>query len=468
MASLIVVSSLFQFLMASRLSLLRRIFTPVVSGTVIMLIAATVMPIIFDSLTDVPEGTSSAAAPVAALVTLVTVAGLVLRAPPAWRLWSPVIGIILGCAVAAPFGLYDVQQIREAPWVGVPLGAWPGLDVIPDPEFWALLPAFVVVTIVGAIETLGDGVAIQRVSRRRRRATDFRVVQGALNADGVGNLLSGIAGTLPNTTYSSSISLAEVTGIAARRVGVVIGVIFVGVAFFPKVTALLIAIPGPVAASYILVLLGLLFIQGMKIIIQDGVDHRKAVVAGLSFWIGVGFQNQRIFPDLLGEGFLAVLFGNGMTAGAIVAIVMMSFIEVTGPRRMRLDVALDSDTLPKLGEFLRRFGAKAKWDPASVDRLVLVGEETLSGLSSEEGDVFERERHLIVAARSDSGGAELEFVCASERENLEDRLAYLGEAPGLPDVQETSFRLLRHYSSSVRHQKYHDVDIVTVTVEGPR
>ena len=37
MASLIVVSSLFQFALAARLSLLRRIFTPTVAGTVIML-----------------------------------------------------------------------------------------------------------------------------------------------------------------------------------------------------------------------------------------------------------------------------------------------------------------------------------------------------------------------------------------------------------------------------------------------
>ena len=59
MASLIVVSSLFQFLLAARLSLLRRIFTPVVSGTVIMLIPVTVMPIVFDTLKDVPDGASS-------------------------------------------------------------------------------------------------------------------------------------------------------------------------------------------------------------------------------------------------------------------------------------------------------------------------------------------------------------------------------------------------------------------------
>ncbi len=470
MASLIVISSLFQFALAYRLSFLRRIFTPVVAGTVIMLIAATVMPIVFGSLTDVPEGASQAAAPAAALATIVVVAALVLRAPPALRLWSPVIGIVVGCAVSAPFGIFDLQPILDASWVGAPFSSWPGFDVTPNVEFWALLPAFVVVTLVGAIETIGDGVAIQRVSQRKPRATDFRVVQGALNADGVGNFLSGILGTLPNTTYSSSISLAEVTGIGARRVGVIIGAIFVVVAFFPKVAALLIAIPPPVAAAYLTVLLGLLFVQGMKIIIQDGVDHRKAAVAGLAFWIGVGFQNKWIFPDLLGDGFLGVLLGNGMTSGALVAVIMMVFIELTSPRRRRLSVPLDSDALPKLSEFLGGFASKSGWDPASTDRLLLVGEETLTSLLSDEDRVLDEDmpRRLVVAARSGGRGAELEFVSATEGENLEDRLAYLGEAPDIADEREISFRLLRHYASSVRHQKYHGVDIVTVHVDGPR
>ena len=238
MASLIVISALFQFLLAARLSWLRRIFTPIVTGTVIMLIAATVMPIVFETLSDVPEGSPGTAAPVAALVTIVIVAAMVVRAPPAWRLWSPIIAIAAGCIVAIPYGIFEFQQVLDAPWIGIPFDGWPGFDVTPGIEFWALLPAFIVVTLVGAIETIGDGVAIQRVSRRNPRATDFRVVQGALNADGVGNLLSGLLGTVPNTTYSSSISLAEVTGVAARRVGVVIGVVFVILAFFPKVAAL--------------------------------------------------------------------------------------------------------------------------------------------------------------------------------------------------------------------------------------
>ncbi len=160
------------------------------------------------------------------------------------------------------------------------VGTWPGLDLTPDATFWALLPAFVVATLVGAIETIGDGVAIQKVSRRKPQATDFRVVQGALNADGLGKLLSGLASTLPNTTYSFSVSLAEVTGIASRRVGIIIGIVIGAMAFLPKVAALLISIPAPVVSAYILVMLGLLFIQGMKVVIQDGLDHRKAAVAG--------------------------------------------------------------------------------------------------------------------------------------------------------------------------------------------
>ena len=468
MASLIVISSLIQFLLASRLALLRRIFTPAVTGTVIMLIAVTVVPLLFDALADVPEGSPDAAAPVAALLTLTTVVALVLRAPPAWRLWSPLIALVVGCVVSGIFGIYDLSGVVDADWIGIPWGAWPGFDVTPDVKFWALLPAFVMVTIVGAIETIGDSVAIQRVSRRRPQATDFRVVQGALNSDGVGNLLSGLLGTLPNTTYSSSIPLTEVTGIAARRVGVVIGVIFVALAFLPKVSALLIAIPSPVAAAYIAFLIGILFVQGMRIVVQGGVNHRTAAIVGLSFWIGAGFQSQLIFPDLLGDGFLGVLLGNGMTSGALVAIIMMVFMELTSPRRRRLQVALGMDALPQIDEFLRGFASKNRWNAASTDRLASAGEETLSILLQESGDAAEHGRQLSISTQMNDRTAEMEFVTALEGANMEDQLAYLNEMPPAPDEREVSFRLLWHYAASVQHQKYHGVDIVTVTVDRQR
>ena len=63
---------------------------------------------------------------------------------------------------------------------------------------------------------------------------------------------------------------------------------------------------------------------------------------------------------------------------------------------------------------------------------------------------------------------ELEFLAASEEENIEDRLAYLDEQSETPDEREISFRLLRHYASSVNHRKYHNIGVVSVQVQGSR
>jgi len=467
LATLVTISALFQFALSERLSLLRRIITPTVAGTVIMLIAVTVMPIIFDMLADVPEGTSPAAAPASAVTTLMVIAVLALRATGVWRLWMPLLGLAAGCVVASFFGLYDIDSVLEAPWFGVPISGWPGFDLEFGVTFWGLLPAFVFVTLIGATETIGDSIAIQRVSWRGPRAVDFRAVQGAVAADGAGNLLSGLAGTVPNTTYSTSIAITELTGVAARRVGVWIGVVFMAVAFFPKVATLLLAIPNPVAAAYITVLLSLLFVLGMRIVVQGGVDYRKATIAGVAFWIGVGFQSQAIFADRLGEWWGALL-GNGMTAGGLTAIVLTLFMELTEPRRRRIETVLEVEALPEITRFLREFASGRSWSTGAAQRLCSAGEETLLSLvRSDDGADAGKARRLLVIARGSRGAAELEFIAAPGEENLEDRMVLLTERGGAaPAEREISLRLLRHYASSVFHQQYHDTDIVTVRVEG--
>ena len=467
LATLVAISALFQFLLSERLSLLRRIITPTVAGTVIMLIAVTVMPIIFDMLADVPEGTPAAAAPASAATTLIVIAALALCATGAWRLWMPLIGLVAGCVVASFFGLYDTQRVLAAAWIGIPDGGWPGFDLEFGAAFWGLLPAFVFVTLIGATETIGDSIAIQRVAWRKPRAVDFRAVQGAVAADGAGNLLSGLAGTVPNTTYSTSIAITELTGVAARSVGVWIGIVFAAAAFLPKIAALLLAIPSPVVAAYATVLLSLLFVLGMRIVVQGGVDYRKATIAGVAFWVGVGFQHQVIFADHLGEWWGALL-GNGMTAGGLTAIALTLFMELTGPRSRRIETVLTVEALPEVIGFLREFASRRSWSESAVQRLCSAGEETLLSLAQPEGSgATDAKRRLLVIARGSRKAAELEFVAAPGEENLEDRMVLLTErGGGAPAEHEISLRLLRHYASSVYHQQYHDTDIVTVRVEG--
>jgi len=467
LAALVIASSLFQFALASHLSLLRRIITPLVAGTVIMLIAVTIIPIAFDMMAQVPEGIPAVGVQACAAATLVATIVLALLAKGAWRLWAPVIGVGLGCIVASFYGLYDTTMIGSAPWIGLPGTDWPGIDLSFGLSFWTLLPVFVLVTVVGAIETIGDAIGIQHVSWREPRATDFRVVQGAVAADGLGNLLSGLTCTVPNTTYSSSVAITELTGVAARSVGVCIGGLFFAFAFMPKVTAVILAIPSAVVASYLLVLLAILFALGMRIVVKDGLDYRKSVVVGVAFWLGVGFQNQQIFADGLGE-FAASILGNGMTAGGLAAILMVLLMQLAEPRRRTLKTTLTAKSLPGMDSFLREFAEDKRWDDEAANRLRAAGEEVILSLLPAEEESEDPPKHLFFVLSGDRNAAEMELIASSTEQNLEDRLALLGHWADEGGEAHISLKLLQHYASSVRHQQYHGTDIVTVRVDRVR
>jgi NCS2 family nucleobase:cation symporter-2/xanthine permease XanP len=473
LASLMVVSALFFFAIATRLPQLRRVITPTVSGTVLMLIAVMVLPICLDRFDEVPEGASAFAGLGIAAVTLMVSTVLILRAPRRWRPWSILIGFVSGCVVAALLGVYDLGPLYRAPWVGIPQVGFQGLDIKPSAGFWALLPIFLIVTLVQAIKNIGDNVVIQRVSRRRPRATDFRLLQNSLYSNGVSVLLSGLAGTPPASPYSSfTVSTVSMTGVAARNVGYVIAVMLLVLALLPKFTGALLTIPSPVMGAFLLIAVGIFFLEGVQTIVRDGLDFQKTVVVGISFALGAGFEQQNILENLLVHPW-GTLLGNSITVGAVTAIALNIFLNVTSPRSRKLEVRLDFSDLPRIDAFMREVAADMHWSEEATQRLRSAGEETLSSLLQPDSEYPadsgpDKTPRLIIAVRPDDGRAavEMEFVSTLEdEENLEDRLAYLNEEDESVDEREISFRLLRHYASSVRHRKYQGMDIVAVRVE---
>lgn len=469
LATLVVVAALFQFVISDRLSLFRRILTPAVSGTVLMLIPVSVMAPVLNLLKDVPEGGPALGAPLSALATVLVICGLTLKASGALRLWASLIGVLAGSLTAVFFGIYDTARVAEAAWAGLPPFEWPGLDLGFGPAFWSLLPGFLLAATIGAIRTISSAAAAQRVSWRRPRAVDFRAVQGAVATDGLSNLLSGLAGTMPNTSYTTGASLAQLTGVASRHVGIAAGAMFAALAFFPKALALVLAIPGPVFAAYLIVMMAVLFMIGVQMIVQDGIDYRKSLIVGVSFWLGVAFQSGVVFPEFFSE-FAGGLMNNGMTAGGLVAIIMTLFVEMTEPRPARMEAALDASSLPELRAFLGAFASACNWDEGMAKRLGGVCEEVLLTLIGPDKNGEQSGRHLVLLAKKDSSAAVLEFIAASgEGGNLEDQVTLLGEQTEEAHLeQEVSLRLLRHLAASVRHQQYHGVDIVTVRVEPPK
>ena len=468
LTTLVLITAVTQLIISKWLFILRRVVTPTVGGTVMMILSITLASVVFGLLDEATE-TEAGPSLLTALATLTIVAALMLRGSAALRLWGPVIGIAGGCVVAAVLGIYDFDRIAQAPWVGLP-SEWPGLALEFGIPFWTLLPSFLFLGVIISIQSNGEAIGLQRASWHQDRAVDFRQVQGALAGAGVTNLLAGLGGAVPNIISPGIVAFTRITGVASLRMGYCIGCIFILVAFLPKVSGLLSSIPGPVLTGYLVMVTGTLFVDGARTVIQTEQNSQRVVVAGVCFWIGASFQFGLFnLPSL--NPVLATLLKSAVTTGGFAAIAMILYLELTSPKRMRFTSRLDIEALADLYEFIARFAASRGWNTAMKDRLSAVAEETLLTLSPmdlEGNEAVRDERRLVVLASSDGPVADLEFICGGNEENIEDQVRQLQQHDSeTPTEQDLSLRLLRSYASSVRHQQYHDTDIITVRVGPP-
>ena len=457
LGSLVLVSALIQFLLAARLSLFRSVINPTVGGTVVCLIAVTVMPIGFNMVSTVPAGFDATphAPAITAMVTLSVILVLSFFTAGKARLWAPLVGILVGFFVAWPLSLVDFSGVSEAAWVGIPDQPWPGLDLSFDVAFWTLLPSFLIVTVIGALETYGDGIAIQDISSRQIKTTDFRVVQGAVNADGLGNFLSGLAGTLPNTTYSTSISVVDLTGVAARAVGLYGGAMLLGLAFIPKLSALLQAIPTPVAGAFIIVFLVLLFAHGIRLIMSEGMSFDNGIVFGLSLWLGIGFQNQQLFNGLMPDA-LASLLNNGMTAGGISAVLLSALISLKNKRQSKTKIPLKPEGISPCLAFVNDKARDADWRGDDLNRLLLAAEEAFVYLLESAGESIQ---DLELRIRADAERAEIEIRCADSGVNLETLTREVEETT---DSDVIGLRVLKHMTDELKHQQFRNGEFLVL------
>ena len=276
LASLVVVSTLLQFLITMRLASFRRLFTPTVSGTVIMLVAVSAVPFIVSRTIDTPEGVSLEYFMIPGIAALVVGVLVTLKGSPSLRLWTLPIMLAFGIVASAAMGLYDVGPALNARWVSIPDLTWRGFDFTFGAEFWSLLPTFVFVSLTAYLKTVGDLSAIYQASYRDPTALDHRVIQSGLNLYAGSTFVTGLLGTVPiSAPWAVTVVYIGFTGVASRAVGIYLGLATIAIAPFSKVIAFLVAVPSPTLSAIYVIIFGALFVEGAKIAFAGRTDHRK-------------------------------------------------------------------------------------------------------------------------------------------------------------------------------------------------
>ena len=175
LTALVIVSALAQLVISKWLFILRRIVTPTVGGTVLMILSITLASVVPRLLNDVRKP-RPVGAPITALVTLGVIAALILRGRrrcgfggrwsgwPWAAAWRRLSGFMTFRGIVTPRG-------RAAAGMAGAGG-----------EFRAgLLDAAAGLSVLGiviSIQANGEAITQQRVAWRQERAVDFRQVQG--------------------------------------------------------------------------------------------------------------------------------------------------------------------------------------------------------------------------------------------------------------------------------------------------
>ena len=120
--------------------------------------------------------------------------------------------------------------------------------------------------------------------------------------------------------------------------------------------------------------------------------------------------------------------------------------------------------LPAIREFVGGFASQNGWNEAMANRLDSASEETLLTLLRDD-KASESRRRLLVKAHRQGPDAVLEFIAAGGEENIEDRLALLGQGAAESSLErDVSLRLLGHLAAEVRHRQYFDTDFIMIRV----
>ncbi|MEA2023432.1 MAG: nucleobase:cation symporter-2 family protein [Actinomycetota bacterium] len=308
-----------EMILSRFIHLAKNIITPVVTGTVVMLIGLSLIRV---GMTDIAGGVgaedfgSLRNVALGGLVIAVVVL-LNLSKNKFIRMGSIVIALAVGYIVAAFMGMVDLGGLGDLPKVSVPVPFKFGLDFD-----LALFIPFALLYLITTIESTGDLTATSLVSGEPIEGDVYiERIKGGVLGDGVNSAIAGTFNTFPNTTFSQNNGVIQLTGVASRYVGLFIAGFLALLGLFPIVGGLINAMPRPVLGGVTLIMFGTVAAAGIKIISTGDVGRREMLILAVSLGLGLGVQ---FVPDVLVAmpETVQTIFSSPITTGGLTALVM--------------------------------------------------------------------------------------------------------------------------------------------------
>ena len=306
-----------QIAFAPLLRHLRGVFTPLVSGIIVLLIGVSLIPTAYFNLA-VPLRPD---APWLGLVIGAGVVAIVTVAQASGRAWARIAGIALGVAggvlACALCGVLRPPPPGDGAWF-TPVRLLPhGFDFR-----WGLALPFAFVYLVSMLEAIGDMTATSQLSGLATTGPEhWRRLSGGVLADGITSTVSALFGGFPSATYAQNNGVIQLTGVASRRVGYYMAGILALLGLFPAVGRLISVVPPPVIGALAMMLFGLVAVSGLRLILSEGLGQREGLIVALSLGVGLGLPTQ---PALLASlpDWLHALLESGISAGGLTALLL--------------------------------------------------------------------------------------------------------------------------------------------------
>ena len=365
-----------EMLMAYFLRYLRHIITPTVGGVILLLVVLSLVPLSVSEWMGESGHVffASRESFLTGLTTMGVLLGVSLFGGRSLRIWSPILGMAAGLLVSWYFGLLHDQDLNQYSWMGWFQGTWPGLVFDLKLDYLPLASVLAVLTVINGVQAIGNSMAVQQVSHRDHHPIDYRIVQGTLYADSLGNVISGLLGTVPNETYSENISVQKVTGVASRSVGICGGLLLIALPFSPKLSMFLIHLPAPVFGGFLMGLAAMMFPSGLELVFSHGMTHRSGLMVGICLCIGLVAESGRFFPALF-PVFLGVFLNSGVAAGGLAAIILSLLFRLQESQGYSARISAELENLPILVNCIQECADKLDLPQEQILRLQLSCEE---------------------------------------------------------------------------------------------